>query len=252
MICKNCGAEISDYSTFCTYCGKPTGSAPDSGSLNDIKEAAPPPGYSEPIPQDDRMPQPLSSIDALPEYDRTQTGYIPDFTEDVRMNGTTWAEINRMGYIVGENGQHYSIGWMKFILYFQVFASAVFAVINAVNFFRGADNYGNASGFVYILFPTLQGLDIVMGVFQLLIAAGLICSRFMITGLRKNGIWLFLGMHLLNLLLVVVYYCIFCSVTGISVADVMNVRTVANMLTSAVLIGVNYVYFRNRSSVFIH
>ncbi len=251
MKCKNCGEEINDFSTFCTYCGKPTGSEPNAGSLNSLKEeSAPPPGYSEPIPQDDRMPQPRSSFDELPEFSRSQTGYIPNYAEDVKMNGATWAEINRMGYIVGENGQHYGIGWLRFILYFQVFVSAAFAVYNAVNFFRGEDSYG--VDYIYLIFPELQGLDITMGIFQVLIAGGLICSRFMITSLRKLGIWLFLGSHSLNLLLSVIFCIALSSITGTPLSEIIDFRSVYSIVVSAVMVGANYVYFKHRMPVFVY
>lgn len=250
MKCLNCGAEINDFSAFCTYCGKPTGSGTPAEEADKPVETAPPPGYSDPILMEGRMPDPRPTFDSLPEFNRTETGYIPEFTEDVKMNGTSWAEINRMGYIVGENGQHYGIEWLRFILFVQLFAAALFSLISAVQFFRGADSFTYASEST--IFPMLQTLDMVMGSIDLLTAAAMIVTRFMLSGLRKLGIWMYLGMHLFNLILAMIYYSIFCSITGVAVGDILDFPAILQLIVNAAMIGINYVYLRNRRCVFVN
>ena len=100
MKCHNCGREIGDFTAFCTYCGASTGNQPaessqitDPGKTDEPAEALP--GYSEPFEQTGReAPPPLYNvnrqenpqIDLIPEHNRTQTTFVPDY-EDEYMNG---------------------------------------------------------------------------------------------------------------------------------------------------------------------
>ena len=135
MKCHNCGREIGDFTAFCTYCGASTGNQPaessqitDPGKTDEPAEALP--GYSEPFEQTGReAPPPLYNvnrqenpqIDLIPEHNRTQTTFVPDY-EDEYMNGTSWPEISRMGHIIGVNGRFCTIKWLKINMYFLLFA----------------------------------------------------------------------------------------------------------------------------------
>ena len=72
MICKKCGAEIGDYASFCTYCGNPVGNhGVDLNKTSSSEaESAPPPGYSDPIPRDDREPTQQPGMGYIPEFNR--------------------------------------------------------------------------------------------------------------------------------------------------------------------------------------
>ncbi|MBP0982456.1 MAG: zinc ribbon domain-containing protein [Oscillospiraceae bacterium] len=260
MICKKCGAEIGDYASFCTYCGNPVGNhGVDLNKTSSSEaESAPPPGYSDPISRDDREPTQQPGMGYIPEFNRTQTGwqnpssgYIPAGSQNFQYseNGSTWEEIKRAGYIIGNDGRRYSIGWLKFILYVQLFASAVFSLFNAISFLTGAGYGGNAE-LVYEFYSGLFGLDMVMGIFSLLLCAAAVLVRFMLSGLRQIGPWAYLGLYLANLVMSVIYLSVFSGITGISIGELIDARTVVNMLTSIVMLVVNFVYFRNRSSVF--
>ena len=135
MKCHNCGREIGDFTAFCTYCGVSTGNQPaESSQITDPGKTDEPaetlPGYSEPFEQTGReAPPPLYNvnrqenpqIDLIPEHNRTQTTFVPDY-EDEYMNGTSWPEISRMGHIIGVNGRFCTIKWLKINMYFLLFA----------------------------------------------------------------------------------------------------------------------------------
>ncbi len=260
MICKKCGAEIGDYASFCTYCGTPVGN--HGVDLNKPAEAGtestPPPGYSDPIPRDDREPTQQPGMGYIPEYNRTQTGwqnpssgYIPPGSQNFQFseNGSTWADIKRAGYIIGNDGRRYNIGWLKFILYVQLFLSAASSLFNAISYFTGV-GYGGDAELVYEFYSGLFGLDMVMGIFSLLLCAGAIVVRFMLSGLRSIGPWAYLGLYIANLVMSVIYLSVFSGITGISIGELIDARTVSSILVSIVMLVVNFVYFRHRSSVF--
>lgn len=262
MICKKCGAEIGDFASFCTYCGTPVGNpGVNLGKTTQPEsENNPPPGYSEPIPRDGREPDQQPGLGYIPDYNRTQTGwqnpisgYIPGGVQIAQppANGTTWNEIKRAGYIIGEDGRHYNIGWLKFILYVQLFVSALYSLINAITFFTGFA-YNGFAEWVYDIYPGLYELDIFMGVFSVALCVMPIVTRFMLTGLKRIGPWLYLGLCLANFVISVLYLAIFSALTNVSAAELLDVKTVSSIITNVVMIVVNFIYFKHRSAAFIN
>lgn len=268
MKCRNCGADIGDFAAFCTYCGKPTGSQPSESSQlaqsahdEQRRSDEPLPGYAEPFAQDGReAPPPLHAyahgdlrpeISSISELDRTQTSFVPDYEED-RMNGTSWAEINRIGYITGENGRYCGIGWFRFIAYFLQFAMAGLAVISSMSFLCGYRYSGVAASWIYAVFPGVLGADIFMGVFQLVFAAGMVFARFRLTGLRRRAVWLYIGVLLAEFVGELIYITVFCGVTGLPMEYSMSFLDGFFMISSLALAVVNFVYFKHRGNVFVH
>lgn len=262
MTCKNCGAEISDYSVFCTFCGKPIGNQPVDLSKHDKTEAAsaPPPGYSEPIPQDGREPFQQPEFGQVPDYDRSTTtwqnnysGYIPGAAQGAftQSNGRTWREIRTANVIIDETGRGYGIAWLKFIVYFQLFAAALLHLINAIQYLSGS-LYGVDSEYIYRVFPGLHALDITMGVLSLLLCGATVFARFAMTGLRRFAPWLYLGLLTCNVVVSLLYLAIASAISGLSMGDLLSVRDVTQMVAGIGLIAANFVYFRHRMSAFVN
>ena len=261
MNCKNCGAEIGDYCAFCTYCGAPVGNhGVDLNKPGQTDSATPPPGYSEPIPQDGREPFQQPEFGQVPDFNRSNTnwqnnysGYIPNAAQSAaaRPNGATWREIKLANCIISENGQRYGIGWLKFIVYVQLFAGALLHLINTFLYCSGA-LYGTDSEIIYLIFPELHGLDIAMGVLSLLLCGATVLTRFMLTGLRRLGPWMYLGVYACNVLMSILYTVIACAVTGLSLGELISARDISQIITSIALIAANFVYFRNRTNAFVN
>ena len=251
MICRNCGAQISDYAAFCTFCGKPTGSAADNDEMPSVSAGEPLPGYSAPEQIDGRMPEPTREYGATPEFDRRQLQDFIPLRDMELMNGTTWTEIQRIGYITGDNGGHYGIGWMQFLLYFELFAAASGSLIGAVRLFTGF-GMGRLWKFAYLVCPGMKPLCAVTGVLFLLVGAGLVFARFRLAALRRNAVWLYVGVCLFRLVATLAYFCGLCLATGLPLWDLISAADIFTIIAGVVMMVVNFVYFRHRRVVFVN
>ncbi len=257
MKCHNCGREIGDFTAFCTYCGASTGNQPaESSQITDPGKTDEPaetlPGYSEPFEQTGReAPPPLYNvnrqenpqIDLIPEHNRTQTTFVPDY-EDEYMNGTSWPEISRMGHIIGVNGRFCTIKWLKINMYFLLFAWAAMDAIRAVLFFSGL-RYGGAASWVYEIFPQVFTMDTVMGIFLTISAGAKVFLWISISELRRRSLWLCFAIPLAGFLAEVVYISRWCSVMGSAAWD-----AIVYVAFLALVSVFNFIYFRYRSTVF--
>ncbi len=265
MTCKNCGAEIGEYSAFCTYCGKPVGNPAVNLSKNDQTQSGGtggtlPPGYSEPMPQDGREPFQQPELGQVPDYNRSATswqnphsGYIPNAPQAImsQTNGASWNEIKLSNCIIGSDGTRYGIGWLKFIVYFQLFAAAFLTFLNAISFFTGAP-YGEDAELVYAFFEGLKAVDVIYGILLVIVAGLLIFTRFMLVRLKRFAPWLYLGLYTSNLVTQLIYLGIVSGITKLSILDLIDSSSVTSFITSAVMIGVNFTYFKHRSAAFVN
>ena len=261
MTCKNCGAEIGNYVSFCTFCGKPVGNpAVDLNKPAQQEASAPPPGYSDPEIIADREPFQQPEFGQVPVFNRSSTswqnshsGNIPGamLATEPQLNGSTWREIKQMGHIIGVDGRNYGIGWLKFIVYVQLFATAAIALYNAILFFFGLFYSGDPE-LLYAYIPGLKTLDMTMGTFYLLLGGMAVFVRFMLTGLRKYAPWMYLGICLCSLLFSVIYTCVLAGLLGVSFLEVFKASDLVSLLFITAMIVVNFVYFRHRMNAFVN
>ena len=258
MTCKNCGAEIGEYVSFCTYCGAPVGNP--VVNLSKPTEAEQTPGYSDPDIAQAREALQDPEIGQVPDFNRSHTGwqnnysgYIPNAAQAAftQTNGSTWREIKQANCIIGENGQRYNIGWLKFIVYFQLFAFAIIELFNGIGFLSGSV-YGEYADLMYAAFPALFPLDKFMGAICLMLCVLGVVTRFMLTGLKRYAPWLYLGVYLCNLVQSLIYLAIVSGITGLSIWNFFDVSDVAQLISSIVMIAVNFVYFKHRMNAFIN
>ncbi|MGN1341237.1 MAG: zinc-ribbon domain-containing protein [Oscillospiraceae bacterium] len=261
MNCKNCGAEISDYSSFCTYCGKPCGNLRTDMTQNDHpEESAPAQGVADPDLIAGREPFQQPEYGQVPDFNRSSTawqnsrsGYIPEAaqTSYANPNGSTWREIRAANAIFTETGRSYGIAWLKFIVYVQLFAAALIHFVNAILYLSGS-LYGADAELIYSFFTGLRGLDITMGVLSLLLCGATVLTRFMLTGLRRIGPWMYLGIYVVNVVLAILYPVIASALTGIPAGQLISGRDISQIISSIALIAANFTYFRHRMSAFVH
>ncbi len=260
MKCRNCGREIGDFSAFCTYCGASTGSEPaESAQSTTSMQDEPLPGYSEPFEQTGReSPPPLqyanrlsANINQLPEHDRTtQTSFVPDY-EDEYMNGTSWQEISRMGHIIGENGRFCMIKWLRFNMYFLLFALAAIDAIRAISFFTGF-RYGYRAQWFYNVIPGVFTLDMIMGVLQILFMGAMIFLWLSITELRRRVFLLSFSITLAGFLTEIIYISVWCRMTGSAFWSEFSFWNVLYIVLLAGISVYNFFYFKRRRTVFIN
>lgn len=181
MICKRCGSQIEDNSTFCPTCGQ--------------------------------VQQPVNNPAYTP---------APEFP----------------------------MKWYKFVVYFQLFVSALMSAFNAVQYFTGLHYGADAAEAVYSTFGTpLKVLDVFMGILSIAAVVLSIMARQKLRHFKKkapNWYLLVLGLNLAISLLYVVFASI---ITGLMLFDASVIGTVTSSILMIVL---SNIYFNKRSVLFIN
>ncbi len=126
--------------------------------------------------------------------------------------------------------------WFKFLIYFALFAGAVINIVN------GISNLFSQSLFIeeVILNKTFAIATIALGAFG-------IYTRFRLAGFYKNGPQMLLYLYAASVTMSFVYGIAFISVFGNASA---LIAAIPSIIVGCIMIGVNNVYFQNRSHLF--
>lgn len=139
--------------------------------------------------------------------------------------------------------------WFKFIIYFQLFFSALTLVITAIQQLTGMAYGDGMATFVYMLYPALHGVDFVVGVLELLLAAACIYVRQLLAKFRAKGPRSYLILMGASIVISLIYVIIASLIIGQSVFSPL---LLGNWVGSAVMIAVNWIYFGKREHLFVN
>lgn len=138
--------------------------------------------------------------------------------------------------------------WFKFIIYFQLFFGALTGLLSGVSYLTGSIyvSQGLTGDQVYSVFPSLRAVDLVMGACMVALAVLAIVVRQKLAHYKQGAPqqYLLLGA---NIVLSVLYIAVASAVLG---EPVLDVSTVSSLVVSAIMIGVNKVYFDKRAELF--
>lgn len=220
MFCSNCGNQLADGSKFCPFCGaqlaQPQQQAAPAQPSYPQEQSQPQYGYSQ--PQDPYAYSPVTY----------QTPVKADPLNDPR-----------------------GMKWFKFIIYFQLFASAVISVITAITMFTGAHYQGQADR-VYSYFPGLKGLDVFYAIALLALAAFAIITRQNLAKFRKNGPKFYFIMIIAGIVVALIYSIAGSSILHVSLGEVMDASSVSSLVVNIALLIINIIYFKKREDLFVN
>ena len=147
--------------------------------------------------------------------------------------------------------------WFKFIIYFQLFASALLNLLSGISTLTGGQ-YGSSGDaeMVYTAFSGLKTLDVLYGVCAIALAAGDIFVRMRLAGYRANAPKLYLGVLAAAVVLSLIYIIGVFVILG-EWADIIDLTAVVSQYTSQlfvsiIMIGANHVYFKKRAHLFVN
>lgn len=153
----------------------------------------------------------------------------------------------------------YKMKWFKLLIYFSLFASAIFNCFNAWRYLTGSvyeslgdiyELYGsNAGAAVYYVYPGLKAADVVYGIAVIAIAVFSVYTRFQLSGYKKNGPMCLLVLYAFNAIVAVVYVLAGSAIIG---QNCMDASTIATVASSVVMILANRTYFNKRKSLFVN
>lgn len=143
------------------------------------------------------------------------------------------------------------MGWHKFLIYFSLWAVAVVNLLNSVAFMTGA-SYGEMKELVYATFGGLQALNVVYGL--CLIAHAVLCvvTRFQLAGLKKLGPKLLMGVYAASLIISIGYNAVAGVILQVGAGVFLDTTTIFHLVTLAVMMAVNYIYYKKRADLFVN
>ena len=138
--------------------------------------------------------------------------------------------------------------WFHFVIYFQLFVSALVGLWNGFQLLTGRI-YGENTDRVYSYFSGLKGVDTIIGICYIAIAIFALVTRFMLADFKKCGPAMYIGMQVAGLIISIAYIA---SVTSIvdGLTEYIASSTYGTMAVSIVMLICNIVYFKKRKHLF--
>ena len=148
-------------------------------------------------------------------------------------------------------GQNHTMKWFKFIIYFQLFLSAILGVVNGIGLLTGStySSQGLDPELAYTIFPGLRAVDLIVGVGMLALAVLAIVVRQKLAHYCQRAPKQYLILLGANMALSILYMIAASAVLG---EPVLDASTVSQLVVRAVMIGVNKVYFDKRAELFVN
>ena len=145
--------------------------------------------------------------------------------------------------------------WFKFIIWFQLFASAILNVLNGIVILNGSQ-YSGEAGTIYAQLADLQRLDMAYGYSLLGLAGCGIYVRFRLSGFCKNGPMLHYALLAVSIVLPLLYALAAKSLIdsagyGSQLAPDFT-SIIPNVSTGTVMLTCNVFYFRKRNHLFVN
>lgn len=215
MFCPKCGKELENNSlVFCPYCGT---RIEKQGSQQNA-------GYQQPNPQQSenyQQPNPYQQSGNYQQPNPYQQSGNYQQTNPYQQPGNyqqpnpyqqpgNYQQPNQYWQpgTFPQQGMYQQMelpmNWYKFVIYFMLFANAVFGIIGAIGYFSGSTTSSLAEGMVsaewiYAMYPALRWLMYFMGVVSLGTAVLAIIDRQWLAHFDKRGIAALAALYILGI-----------------------------------------------------
>lgn len=216
MFCPNCGSNNPDYVAVCGSCGT---------ALRETQQNP----YHQQYHQPYQQPQPI----------------YPQYQQPYQQPASYATPIKPI----------YPMKWFKFLIYFLLFFSAVMNAAVAVSYFQGLlyiNPYTgeNIADLVYNEWPTLQTLDILMGLFAIASAIFAVVVRFRLSGYYKDAVNYVFAFYLISAVVNLLYAIAVFAIIGADseVADLSS--TFTGFAVQLAIAFANKTYFAKRKDLF--
>lgn len=212
MYCRFCGKQIPDNAMFCSECGANLAPAPSTAP----EESAPAVPMASDVPTAPAMP--------------------PQGTPDPAAAVGVIATPQR------------GMKWFKFIIYFQLWASLLSALIAAEKYFTGAYYEGYAD-WAYSFYCGLRELDICMGILYIALGVYAVFVQRSLAKLRAKGPVMYYSFCAASIALALLNVIAASLIVGYSL---FSADIAAELAPSVILLFINIRYFNNRKHLFVN
>lgn len=212
MYCRFCGKQIPDNAKFCSECGANLAPAPSTAP----EESAPAVPMASDVPTAPAMP----------------SQGTPDPAAAVGVIATPQRGMK----------------WFKFIIYFQLWASLLSALIAAEKYFTGAYYEGYAD-WAYSFYGGLRELDICMGILYIALGVYAVFVQRSLAKLRAKGPVMYYSFCAASIALALLNVIAASLIVGYSL---FSADIAAELAPSVILLFINIRYFNNRKHLFVN
>lgn len=152
----------------------------------------------------------------------------------------------------------YPMKWFKFIIYFQLFASAVLMGITAIVLITGAQ-YEGAAELVYLVCPPLKAVDVIYGIVCVAVTVCAILIRQRLAHYVKGAPALYIGFTAAVMASSLVYLFAAMAALATVSSDAVFTATgdivstvIGTLIGAAIFLPLNYIYFKKRKELFVN
>ncbi len=146
----------------------------------------------------------------------------------------------------------HNMGWFQFIIWFQLFASALSMFTTGLQALTGAHYGVDYAELVYDTYDGLKTLDVFYGIVCFGLAGFALYTRFRLSGFKQNGPKCYYILNIAAVVVSIIYIILASSVTGIDVGELVVGSYITTCFVSIVMLIINYVYFSNRKHMFVN
>lgn len=241
MFCSNCGAQIPDGSAFCVNCGFRLGTAQPS----DYQQPAGQTYQTNPAYQQPQQPEYWQTDYQQPQqptYGQTAYGQ-PAYGQ------TAYRQPQQYYQPVQEQGMK----WHKFLVYFSLWAGAIYNFVNGIKFMTGAQ-YEGKKDLVYAVIPNLKAPDIFFGFICVVVGIMAAVTAVSLLKYKASGPKLLTTTYIVGVAGSLIYVIMASSVLSKYNVDLSSVYSSAsvNIIVSVAMIIVNSIYYKKRAHLFVN
>jgi hypothetical protein len=268
MICKYCGNVLPDNAAFCSYCG----GAQDMPQQNTYPysyqqgQQQAPQYYGNP-----NMPQQNAYSNSYQQGQQQAQQYYGNpntqqqtaqsqyyANSNMPYNNTYNHPANSQGFNMASapyKEQEQGMKWFKFIIWVQLFATALVDLYNGYQYLTGAlynSSDHKMSDVVYNLYSGLKQCDMLFGVIFIIMAVYAIIVRFMLAGFKKNGPTLYFILIAMAIVIQMAYTTIVSMITKVNLFVSQTSSPIVVIMVDIILLIVNIIYFGKRKHKFVN
>lgn len=143
------------------------------------------------------------------------------------------------------------MNWYKFVIYFQLFASALVNFGLGFSYMLGLRYGDGAASMVYAFYRGLKGVDIITGIMTWAVAAMAIVARQKMKNFKRDAVTWYLLILGGNIFISIFYLAAVRIVTGLNMAGESG-QSIVSIFVSVVMIILCKIYFDKRKSLFVN
>lgn len=257
MRCNNCGAEVANGQLICGNCGAYVSSSA-TNTYQQQNQFNPTNPYNNQSYSNNMYNNQFSSNNPYNQNNNYQNWQSQNQGLN-QYNSYNPYNNHNMQYQAYQSAPQQGMKWFKFIIWFQLWVNMLSCFYYGYRMLCEKaymdEDMNNLTERVYGIFPNLQTSDKIIGICFVVCGLAAVFTRFMLSGYKKCGPFLYIGLLLTELVVSTIYVLIVISTLkdrGYS-TDFIEIDDIyVEIVVDLVLIVLNIIYFNKRKHLFVN